>query len=48
MTLLSLRELFENVTHKKLFNGSACKCSDYEIYLDGQTLPETFMVFEVG
>jgi CRISPR-associated protein Csd2 len=37
-------ELFSRVTHKKLSEGPARNFSDYEIYLDGKTFPETFKV----
>ena len=40
-------ELFARVTHKKLIDGPARDYSDYEIYLDGKTFPETFKVVEV-
>jgi len=40
-------ELFERVTHKKLSDGPARDFSDYEIYLDGKTFPETFKIVEV-
>jgi len=41
-------ELFERVTHKKLSEGPARDYTDYEIYLDGKTIPETFKIIEVG
>jgi len=44
----SAHELFQRVTHKKLCEGPAREFSDYEIYLDGQTFPETFKVVDVG
>ncbi|MGQ9799796.1 MAG: type I-C CRISPR-associated protein Cas7/Csd2 [Ignavibacterium sp.] len=40
-------ELFARVTHKKLTEGPARNYSDYEIYLDGQTLPEIFKLVQV-
>jgi len=40
-------ELFSRVTHKKLSEGPARNFSDYEIYLDGKTFPETFKVVEL-
>jgi CRISPR-associated protein Csd2 len=40
-------ELFERVTHKKLSDGPARDFSDYEIYLDGKTLLETFKIVDV-
>jgi len=41
-------ELFERVTHEKLSEGPARDYTDYEIYLDGKTIPETFKIIEVG
>jgi CRISPR-associated protein Csd2 len=43
----SAHELFARVTHKKLSDGPAREYSDYEIYLDGKTFPETFKVVDV-
>lgn len=43
----SAHELFERVTHKKLIDGPARNFSDYEIYLDGKTFPETFKLVEL-
>lgn len=40
-------ELFERVTHKKLSDGPARDFSDYEIYLDGKTFPDTFKMVEI-
>jgi CRISPR-associated protein Csd2 len=40
-------ELFKRVTHKKLSEGPAREYSDYEIYLDGKTFPETFKIVEL-
>ncbi len=40
-------ELFARVTHKKLSEAPARDYSDYEIYLDGKTFPETFKVVDV-
>lgn len=40
-------ELFKRVTHKKLSEGPAREYSDYEIYLDGRTFPETFRMVEL-
>lgn len=40
-------ELFARVTHKKLVEAPARDYSDYEIYLDGKTFPETFKVVDV-
>jgi CRISPR-associated protein Csd2 len=40
-------ELFERVKHKKLSEGPARDFSDYEIYLDGNTFPETFKMIEL-
>lgn len=40
-------ELFKRVTHKKLSEGPAREYSDYEIYLDGKTFPETFKIVNV-
>uniref|UniRef100_A0A832LJN8 Type I-C CRISPR-associated protein Cas7/Csd2 n=1 Tax=Ignavibacterium album TaxID=591197 RepID=A0A832LJN8_9BACT len=44
----STHQLFERVTHKKLSDSPARDFSDYEIYLDGNTFPETFKIVEVG
>jgi CRISPR-associated protein Csd2 len=41
-------ELFNRVTHKKLTETPARDYSDYEIYLDGKTFPETFKIVEIG
>lgn len=43
----SAHNLFERVTHKKLTENPARNYSDYEIYLDGQTFPETFKIVDV-
>ena len=43
----SAHELFARVSHKKLSEGSAREYSDYEIYLDGKTFPETFKIVEL-
>lgn len=40
-------DLFDRVTHKKLTESPARDYSDYEIYLDGKTFPETFKIVEV-
>lgn len=40
-------KLFDRVTHKKLTDVPARDFSDYEIYLDGKTLPETFKIIDV-
>jgi len=40
-------ELFARVTHKKLNESPAREYSDYEIYLDGKTFPETFKIVDV-
>jgi len=40
-------ELFSRVTHKKLNDSPAREYSDYEIYLDGKTFPETFKIVNV-
>ncbi len=40
-------ELFSRVDHKRTTNGPARDYSDYEIYLDGETFPETFKVVKV-
>jgi len=40
-------ELFSRVTHKRTTGGPAREFSDYEIYLDGKTLPETFKIVTV-
>jgi CRISPR-associated protein Csd2 len=40
-------ELFARITHKKITDNPARDFSDYEIYLDGKTFPETFKVVEV-
>lgn len=40
-------ELFARITHKKLVEAPARNYSDYEIYLDGKTFPETFKVVDV-
>ncbi|MFN3694261.1 MAG: type I-C CRISPR-associated protein Cas7/Csd2 [Ignavibacterium sp.] len=44
----SAHELFQRVTHNKLCDGPARDCSDYEIYLDGQTFTEKFKLINVG
>lgn len=41
-------ELFARVTHKKLVDSPAREYSDYEIYLDEKTFPETFKIVDVG
>jgi len=41
-------ELFDRVDHKKLTDGPARDYTDYEIYLDEKTFPETFKVVDVG
>lgn len=41
-------ELFSRITHKKITDTPAREFSDYEIYLDGKTFPETFKVVDVG
>lgn len=43
----SAHELFQRVTHKKLCDAPARDFSDYEIYLDGETFPETFKIVEL-
>lgn len=43
----SAHELFARVTHKKLSESPAREYSDYEIFLDGKTFPETFKVVDV-
>ncbi|MCX8105783.1 MAG: type I-C CRISPR-associated protein Cas7/Csd2 [Ignavibacterium album] len=43
----SAHELFERVTHKKICEGPARSFSDYEIYLDGKTFPETFRIVDL-
>ncbi|NMB80645.1 MAG: type I-C CRISPR-associated protein Cas7/Csd2 [Ignavibacteria bacterium] len=43
----SAHDLFNRVTHKKLTEGPAREYSHYEIYLDGQTFPETFKIVEL-
>ncbi len=40
-------ELFKRVSHKKLIDSPSREYSDYEIYLDGKTFPETFKVVNV-
>ena len=40
-------KLFDRVTHKKLTDVPARDFSDYEIYLDGKTFPETFKIIDV-
>ncbi len=40
-------ELFARVTHKKLSEGPAREYSDYQIYLDEKTFPETFKIVDV-
>lgn len=40
-------ELFARLTHKKLSESPARDYSDYEIYLDGKTFPETFKIVNV-
>jgi CRISPR-associated protein Csd2 len=40
-------ELFARVDHKKLTDSPARDFSDYEIYLDGKTFPETFKMVEL-
>ncbi len=43
----SAHDLFERVNHKKITDGPARSFSDYEIYLDGKTFPETFKIVDV-
>lgn len=40
-------ELFARLTHKKLSAGPAREYSNFEIYLDGKTFPETFKIVNV-
>lgn len=44
----SAHKLFERVSHKKLCEGPARNYSDYEIYMDGKTFPDTFKIVDVG
>ncbi len=39
-------DLFARVTHNKSVDGPARNFSDYEIYLDGNTFPETFKIVD--
>lgn len=41
-------ELFSRVIHKKVTDAPAREYSDYEIYLDGEKIPEIFKVVNVS